>query len=59
MTDQTRVVRNTARVGKPWLVVQGHYKTTLLENKKRWITKFQVSEHDTKQQALDSLKTTP
>jgi hypothetical protein len=52
---ETRVIKNRARIGKPWLVVQGRYVqgdfAAMKEKGPRWKTEFQVSEHNTKAEA--------
>ena len=48
-----RVIKNGGRVGKPWLIVEGHWEKSsgFIRPGDRWVTTFQISEHNTKPEA--------
>jgi hypothetical protein len=55
------VRKNVARIGKPWLVVEGDYKPVNVvshgpDAKYRWVTQRQLSEHDTRDEAKRAAK---
>ena len=46
-----RIIRNKARIGKRWLVVEGDYRGHLRDGGPKWHTDVQLSEHDTEAEA--------
>lgn len=58
-TMETRVIKNRARIGKPWLLVQGRRVqgdiAAMKEKGPRWKTEIQLGEYATREAALAAL----
>lgn len=59
---QIRVMKNTARIGKPWLIARGYYEIGALQfakhgrdGRKVWQTELVIADFNTKEAAENSL----
>lgn len=61
MKLETRVIRNRGRVGKPWLLVQGHYRAGAelgdRSPERRWQTVVQIGEFNSQTEAEAAMVT--
>lgn len=50
-----RVMKNGCRIGRRWVLVEGHFKTGITD-KTRWKTTFQIGDFHTKEAAEAALQ---